>query len=239
GEQRHARLAGEGSPQSEDPQQRLRWQAHLEFTHNHAVGDLTWDVIAPVLPCSERLRSLVLAGIPHSMRPQLWMRFSGALQKKRTSEISYKEIVKNGTNDDSSTSKQIEKDLLRTMPSNACFTSLSSVGVPRLRRVVSCLLLFLEEEDALWMMCALIEDLLPPSYFSSTLLGVQTDQRVLRQLIVQYLPALDRLLQEHDIELSLITLHWFLTSFASVVDIRLLLRIWDLLFYPGLPGPLP
>lgn len=66
-------------------------------------------------------------------------------------------------------------------------------------QVVSCLLLFLEEEDALWMMCALIEDLLPPSYFSSTLLGIQTDQRVLRQLIVQYLPALDRLLQEHDI----------------------------------------
>lgn len=66
-------------------------------------------------------------------------------------------------------------------------------------QVVSCLLLFLEEEDVLWMMCALIEDLLPPSYFSSTLLGVQTDQRVLRQLIVQYLPSLDRLLQEHDI----------------------------------------
>lgn len=66
-------------------------------------------------------------------------------------------------------------------------------------QVVSCLLLFLEEEDVLWMMCALIEDLLPPAYFSSTLLGVQTDQRVLRQLIIQYLPALDRLLQEHDI----------------------------------------
>lgn len=66
-------------------------------------------------------------------------------------------------------------------------------------QVVSCLLLFLEEEDVLWMMCALIEDLLPPAYFSSTLLGVQTDQRVLRQLIVQYLPALDRLLQDHDI----------------------------------------
>ncbi|XP_059928684.1 small G protein signaling modulator 3 [Gadus macrocephalus] len=247
------RSGGDGSPHSEDPQQRLRWQAHLEFTHNHAVGDLTWDVIAPDLPRSDRLRSLVLGGIPHSMRPQLWMRFSGALQKKRTSEISYKEIVKNGSNEDSSTSKQIEKDLLRTMPSNACFTALGSVGVPRLRRVlrglawlypdvgycqgtgmvVSCLLLFLEEEDVLWMMCALIEDLLPPSYFSSTLLGVQTDQRVLRQLIVQYLPALDSLLQEHDIELSLITLHWFLTSFASVVDIRLLLRIWDLLFYQG------
>uniref|UniRef100_A0A3P9KYX2 RUN and TBC1 domain-containing protein 3 n=1 Tax=Oryzias latipes TaxID=8090 RepID=A0A3P9KYX2_ORYLA len=246
-------LGSEGSSQREDPQQRLRWQAHLEFTHNHTVGDLTWDLIDPVLPRSERLRSLVLGGIPHSMRPQLWMRLSGALQKKRTSEIAYKEIVKNSSNDDSSTSKQIEKDLLRTMPTNACFNTLNSVGVPRLRRllrslawlypdigycqgtgmVISCLLLFLEEEDALWMMCALIEDLLPPSYFSSTLLGVQADQRVLRQLIIQYLPSIDHLLQEHDIELSLITLHWFLTSFASVVDIRLLLRIWDLLFYQG------
>lgn len=34
-------------------------------------------------------------------------------------------------------------------------------------------------------------------------------------------------------ELSLITLHWFLTAFASVVHIRLLLRLWDLFFYEG------
>lgn len=65
--------------------------------------------------------------------------------------------------------------------------------------MAACLLLFLEEEDAFWMMCAIIEDLLPASYFSTTLLGVQTDQRVLRHLIVQYLPRLDKLLQEHDI----------------------------------------
>lgn len=48
-------------------------------------------------------------------------------------------------------------------------------------------------------MCAIIEDLVPASYFSTTLIGVQTDQRVLRHLIVQYLPRLDKLLQEHDI----------------------------------------
>lgn len=34
---------------------------------------------------------------------------------------------------------QIEKDLLRTMPTNACFCSMSSVGVPRLRRVLRAL----------------------------------------------------------------------------------------------------
>eukprot|EP00064_Thunnus_orientalis_P007612 superscaffoldBa00000856_g7634 len=180
-------LGTEGSPQREDPQQRLRWQAHLEFTHNHTVGDLTWELIAPVLPRSERLRSLVLGGIPHSMRPQLWMRLSGALQKKRTSEISYREIIKNSSNDDTTTAKQIEKDLLRTMPTNACFNSLTSVGLPRLRRVLRGLA---------W----LYPDI---GYCQGT--GM----------------------------LSLITLHWFLTSFASVVDIRLLLRIWDLLFYQG------
>ncbi|XP_036722048.1 small G protein signaling modulator 3 isoform X10 [Balaenoptera musculus] len=198
----------------EDPPQRLRWQAHLEFTHNHDVGDLTWDKIAISLPRSEKLRSLVLAGVPHSMRPQLWMRLSGALQKKRNSELSYREIVKDSANDETVAAKQ--------RPLTPC---------PG--QVAACLLLFLEEEDAFWMMCAIIEDLLPASYFSTTLLGVQTDQRLLRHLIVQYLPRLDRLLQEHDIELSLITLHWFLTAFASVVHIRLLLRLWDLFFYEG------
>ncbi|XP_064139559.1 small G protein signaling modulator 3 isoform X2 [Loxodonta africana] len=242
-----------GSSLVEEPQQTLKWQAHLEFTHNHDVGDLTWDKIAISLPRSEKLRSLVLAGIPHSMRPQLWMRLSGALQKKHNSELSYRETVKNSSNDETIAAKQIEKDLLRTMPGNACFANVSSIGVPRLRRILralawlypdigycqgtgmvaACLLLFLEEEDAFWMMCAIVEDLLPASYFSTTLLGVQTDQRVLRHLIVQYLPRLDKLLQEHDIELSLITLHWFLTAFASVVPLKLLLRIWDLFFYEG------
>lgn len=60
-----------GLPLTEEPQQRLKWQAHLEFTHNHDVGDLTWDKIEVTLPRSDKLRSLVLAGIPHSMRPQV------------------------------------------------------------------------------------------------------------------------------------------------------------------------
>eukprot|EP00061_Rhincodon_typus_P008725 g31592.t1 len=34
-------------------------------------------------------------------------------------------------------------------------------------------------------------------------------------------------------KLSLITLHWFLTAFASVVHINILLRVWDLFFCEG------
>jgi len=40
-------------------------------------------------------------------------------------------------------------------------------------QIAASLLLFMEEEDTFWMMCAIIEDLLPASYYSSTLLGIQ------------------------------------------------------------------
>lgn len=125
--------------------------------------------------------------------------------------------------------------------------------------MAASLLLLLEEEDAFWMMATIVEDLLPASYYSSTLLGIDTrrscktqmfiavthtnlcnyligiqaDQRVLRTLVANYLPDIDHVLVQHDIELSLISLHWFLTLFASVVHMKILLRIWDLFLFDG------
>lgn len=260
-------------PYTEDEQQRLQWIAHLEFSHNKEASELTWDNVAVTLPRTEKLRSMARAGIPHSLRPQMWMRLSGALQKKMRSETVYHDIVKASSNDSLMTSKQIEKDLLRIMPTNACFSSPKSTGVPRLRRIlrgiawlypdigycqgtgviVASLLLFLEEEDSFWMMATIVEDLLPASYYSSTLIGIQADQRVMQTLISNYLSVVDETLKSHDIELSLITLHWFLTLFANVVHMKILLRcvqdnfqsnrvsqfhlsvfrIWDWFFYDG------
>jgi hypothetical protein len=57
---------------------RLQWVAHLEFSHNTEVSDLTWDTVEERLPRTDRLRVMVRQGIPHSLRPQLWMRMSGA-----------------------------------------------------------------------------------------------------------------------------------------------------------------
>jgi len=37
--------------------------------------------------------------------------------------------------------------------------------------MAASLLLLLEEDDAFWMMATIVEDLLPASYYSSTLLG--------------------------------------------------------------------
>lgn len=99
--------------------------------------------------------------------------------------------------------------------------------------IAASLLLLIEEEDVFWLMATIVEDLLPASYYSSSLIGIQADQKVLISLITNYLPDIDVTLKEHDIEISLITLHWFLTLFASVVHMKILLRIWDLFFFDG------
>ncbi|MCL4127339.1 UNVERIFIED_CONTAM: hypothetical protein GTU68_005147, partial [Idotea baltica] len=61
----------------------------------------------------------------------------------------------------------------------------------------------------------------------------QADQRVLGSLVSTYLPGVEGVLKEHDIELSLIALHWFLTLFSSVLHTKILLRVWDLFFLDG------
>ena len=119
------------TPFLEDPQQRLMWIAYLEFTHNTEVGDLTWDKVQSRLLRTEKLGKMVRSGIPHSLRQQIWMRLSGALEKKFNSDVSYKEIVLASSNDHLMVSRQIEKDLLRTLPSNACFSLPQGTGVAR------------------------------------------------------------------------------------------------------------
>jgi small G protein signaling modulator 3 len=236
-----------GIPFVEDESSRLKWIAHLEFS-----SDLNFE--SSTIPKTEKLRTMVIEeGIPHSLRPQIWMSLSGAYEKKQKSQNTYMEIVKESNSDALMTSKQIEKDLTRILPSNYCFTSMKGTGIPRLRRIlrglawlfpdigycqgtgviVASLLLLLEEEDCFWLTATIVEDLLPASYYSSTLLGIQADQRVLQTLISNYLPSIDEKLKQHDIEVSLITFQWFLTLFASVVHMKILLRLWDWFFCDG------
>lgn len=238
----------------EDSKHKLKWVAYLEFTLNADMGkDFSWEQVTSLNRC-EKLRAMIRGqGVPHSLRPFIWMRLCGSLKKKQTAKFKYVDLFKNFTHDQYHTSKQIEKDLLRTLPTNACFCSMNSVGIPRLRRILqsvawlypsigycqgmgtiaASLLLFIEEEDVFWTMCSIIEDMLPAAYYSHTLLGVQADMKVLRQLIGTYLPEIDEQLRKHDIEISLVCINWFLTLFSNVFDMRILLRVWDLFFYEG------
>ena len=52
---------------------------------------------------------MVKAGIPHSLRPHIWMRVSGAQERKNKQTTPYTDIVKASSNDLLMSSKQIEK----------------------------------------------------------------------------------------------------------------------------------
>ena len=82
-------------------------------------------------------------------------------------------------------------------------------------------------------MSTVIEDILPASYFTSDFLGIRVDALVFGHFLAVHFPEVDALLKEHDIELGLIAFTWFMTLFASVVHVKILLRIWDYLFAEG------
>jgi len=60
---------------------RLQWIALLEFSHNKEVAELSWQNMDRNLPRTDKLREMVRRGIPHSLRPQIWMRMSGIKRK--------------------------------------------------------------------------------------------------------------------------------------------------------------
>ena len=228
-------------PFLESPDKRLQWTVELELGQGCAEVR------------SDRVSGLVLGGVPHSLRHLLWPRLLNTHKTRDKSPLSYQEILSQCSNKSSPTNIQIEKDLLRTLPANICFIRQESVGVARLRRVlravslthpdvgycqgmgmiVATLLLTCREEDTYWMMSSIIEDLLPPSYYSSHLWGARTDQQVLQSLMQSHLPQLAAVLDSHHIELGLVTLQWFITLFSSCLQVKILIRLWDLLFYQG------
>ncbi|CAF1433369.1 unnamed protein product, partial [Rotaria sordida] len=99
--------------------------------------------------------------------------------------------------------------------------------------ICATILLLFEEEDAFWMMCSIVEDLLPGQYYSVSLYGVQVDIRVFRYLIEQYLPNIHQLLIEYDIDLTLTCFQWFLTLYSNVFHVKFLYHLWDYFFLYG------
>ena len=58
------------------------------------------------------------------------------------------------------------------------------------------------------------------SYFDHNLLGAQADQGVLRDLLAQLLPDLAQHLATIDIDISTVTLNWFLAIFFDAVPMH-------------------
>ncbi|KAG8201950.1 hypothetical protein JTE90_027425 [Oedothorax gibbosus] len=222
-----------------------------------------WDNFMVALGSKELQRSpelklLVRTGIPREYRGKIWKGCIHLWIKDYKSLLGadYYNSLLNAEEYSSRldpSSKQIELDLLRTLPNNRHYENLDSDGVPKLRRVLlaysrhdpvvgycqglnrlaAIALLFMDEEDAFWCMVAIIKFIMPDGYYTRTLITSHVDQKVLKDLIVDKLPRLHSHFEQNNVDLSLFTFNWFLTVYVDNVPVEIYLRIWDIFLYEG------
>ncbi|XP_078606131.1 uncharacterized protein LOC144878889 isoform X2 [Branchiostoma floridae x Branchiostoma japonicum] len=207
---------------------------------------------------TKELKVLVRDGIPDQYRSEVWQKFVH-IQTQDIEEQKgpgyYDDLVTLSEQSVvvSQHRKQIELDLLRTMPCNEHFNQLDADGIGKLRNILQayCLhnpnigycqglnfmvgmsLLFLEEEDAFWFLVAVTEKYFSINYFDKNLVGAQADQEVLKELVSEIMPRLRDHLEVLGILLSTVTLNWFLALFFDSVPFETLLRIWDCFLVEG------
>lgn len=147
---------------------------------------------------SQELKAMLRTGIPQEYRCKIWRGLIFMRVKHKITAVGpnyYQTLLKQKTVIDTKgldpSIKQIELDLLRTLPNNKHFESLESDGTARLRRVLTAFsrhnqavgycqglnrlaavaLLFMPEEDAFWCLVTIVETIMPNDYYGRNLMG--------------------------------------------------------------------
>eukprot|EP00942_MAST-04A_sp_MAST-4A-sp1_P001584 g1584.t1 len=88
------------------------------------------------------------------------------------------------------------------------------------------------EDDIFWFLAAFLSFTLPP-YFSTDMIGVRTDQYILKQLVKRYFKNVKVHLECIEVDFGLLTYHWFVSSLVDQVSHEVLLRTWDMILLIG------
>ncbi|XP_010569979.1 PREDICTED: TBC1 domain family member 2B isoform X2 [Haliaeetus leucocephalus] len=222
----------------------VKWENYLASTMNRE------------MMCCVELKNLIRSGIPHEHRSKMW-KWCVNLHVKKFKDSTvpgyFQTLLQNALEKQNPASKQIELDLLRTLPNNKHYSSPTSEGIQKLRnvllafswrnpdigycqglnRLVAIALLYLEQEDAFWCLVTIVEVFMPRDYYTKTLLGSQVDQRVFKDLMSEKLPRLHAHFEQYKVDYTLITFNWFLVVFVDSVVSDILFKIWDSFLYEG------
>ncbi|XP_072807016.1 TBC1 domain family member 2B isoform X3 [Vicugna pacos] len=162
----------------------VKWENYFASTMNRE------------MMCSPELKNLIRAGIPHEHRSKVWkwcVDLHTRKFKDGTKPGYFQTLLQKALEKQNPASKQIELDLLRTLPNNKHYSCPTSEGIQKLRnvllafswrnpdigycqglnRLVAVALLYLEQEDAFWCLVTIVEVFMPRDYYTKTLLGSQ------------------------------------------------------------------
>ncbi|KAI4111467.1 MAG: hypothetical protein LQ345_006801 [Seirophora villosa] len=193
---------------------------------------------------------LLRVGLPNRLRGELWELTSGSLFLRLQQPNLYTDILAKFDGRESLAIDEIEKDLNRSLPEYAGFQS--DEGIGRLRRVltayswmneevgycqamnivVAAILIFMSEAQAFSLLSVLCDRLLP-GYYSTTMYGTILDQRVFESLVEKTMPILWNHLVKSDVQLSVVSLPWFLSLYINSMPLVFAMRVLDVFFLEG------
>jgi small G protein signaling modulator 3 len=82
------------------------------------------------------------------------------------------------------------------------------------------LLVFADEEEAFWMLCCVVEKLLPEEFFGRSLLVSRACPLVLLDYVQAMQPKLYNHLQDIGVDLGAICFSWFLSLFTDCLPVE-------------------
>lgn len=193
---------------------------------------------------------LLRVGLPNRLRGEMWCLTSGAMYLHYQNQTTYQTLLRANVGKQSLAIEEIEKDLNRSLPEYSAYQS--PEGISRLRNVLTAyswknpeigycqamnivtaaLLIFQSEEQAFWTLSQLIEKYVP-GYYSKTMYGTLLDQRVFEALVEKTMPILWEHITRYDIQLSVVSLPWFLSLFLNSMPLVFAFRIMDVFFVHG------
>lgn len=193
---------------------------------------------------------LVRVGLPNRLRGEIWELSCGSMYLRYENTGEYQKILHDNVDKQSIAVEEIEKDLNRSLPEYAAYQSPEGIG--RLRNVltayswknpqvgycqamnivVAALLIFMSEEQAFWCL-NVICDRIVPGYYSKTMYGTLLDQKVFESLVQETMPMLWEHITKYDIQLSVISLPWFLSLYLNSLPLVYAFRILDVFFQHG------
>ncbi|KAH9206533.1 rab-GTPase-TBC domain-containing protein [Leptodontidium sp. 2 PMI_412] len=193
---------------------------------------------------------LIRVGLPNRLRGEIWEQTSGALFLRLEEPTLFLDTLAKYEGRESLAIDEIEKDLNRSLPEYPGFQD--ERGIVRLRRVltayswideevgycqamnivVAALLIYMSETQAFFLLRTLCDRLLP-GYYSTTMYGTLLDQRVFESLVEKTMPILWDHLVKSDVQLSVVSLPWFLSLYINSMPLVFAFRVLDVFFLEG------